>query len=121
MYKHFINSNGINILKKINTSNYLEGICKFSMNNDTIIIYSIDVKEQYRNNKIGTNLLKMVEICGKENNIKNIKLTAYSKHPDNLEDFYIKNGYKNILERNCYNYDDGNYIYNLIQMEKQII
>tara|TARA_B110000208_G_scaffold110826_1_gene136901 strand:+ start:715 stop:1077 length:363 start_codon:yes stop_codon:yes gene_type:complete len=108
-----------NVCKFISNQKII-GSCIFGIIDKNLRIYNIQVNKEYRNNKIGSLLLKEVETYGKQHkNIKSISLTAHEDSDSNLQYFYQKNGFK-IVNNSLLNYDDGINIYNLIDMKKYI-
>ena len=84
-------------------------------------IYNISIELPHRNKNYGSCLLQYVEKDIETlYNVDKMYLLAYQKPIENLEVFYQKNGYlesNNILIQN---HDDGECIYDVISMEKQL-
>ena len=82
-------------------------------------INNLYINKKFRGENKGSILLQKTEnIIINKFNIKNINLLAYEKPFGNLINFYESNGY--IINPIQYNnfYDDGEYLYNIINMQK---
>ena len=101
----------INIKYLINTKNI--GSSSYCINSNRICdIYNIRVSPEYRNNNIGSKLLKDIELDCYTKNVNRINLVSYNKENNNLSDFYLKNGYlfENKHEEREVYIGDTNYI-----------
>jgi len=84
-------------------------------------IYNISIDLPHTNKKYGSRLLHYIEDDVKDlYNIDKIGLLAYQKPIENLEWFYQTNGYIKSTNNLIQNHDDGEYIYDIISMEKNI-
>ena len=123
LYNMFFNFKKISqqIFKISMFNNRYIGNCIFSIKKDEAIINNLFINKNFRGQNNGSILLKETENTIKNNfKIKNISLLAYEKPFGNLITFYESNGYTvNALQYNNL-YDDGVYIYNLINMTKVI-
>ena len=101
----------INIKYLINTKNI--GSSSYCISNNRICdLYNIEVSPEYRNNSIGSKLLRDIELDCYTKNVDKINLVSYNKENNNLSDFYLKNGYlfdHEYQERDVY-IGDTNYI-----------
>jgi len=94
------------------------GESTFSIIKNKTYIHNIFIKEHQRNKKYGSELLKYIEDFSKQNKVTEISLLAKQETHGNLTDFYKKQGYK--ISGNESIYDDGEIIYDLIEMNKII-
>lgn len=95
------------------------GNCVFSIKKDRSTINNLYINKNFRGENKGSILLQETEnIIMNQFNVKNINLLAYEKPFGNLIKFYESNGY--VVSPIQYNNfcDDGEYLYNLINMEK---
>ena len=118
----------MNIIKKIykrkttiiliDQQQKLGNISYFNNNNKIIIVSNLNVEKKHQRKGIGSYLLKLVE--KHNNNYKIFKLCAWQSYENSyLLNFYKKNGYNH----DSYiwdTYDDGDIVYDLIPMIKNI-
>lgn len=83
----------------------IKGVLVYDLFYDRIEIEYIAVHEDYRNDGIGTKLIKSIE----ENNIKNISLEVCEENLIAIN-FYKKNGYKVVAKRKNYYKDKDAYL-----------
>ena len=100
-------------------NNNISGYCVFRIANDNTYINNIQVKKEFRNNNIGSLLLKQVETFSEFNEILSIRTTVHKQCLSSLEEFYIKNNFKILYTSNKY-YDDGENIFETINMIKHL-
>ncbi len=102
-------------------NNRYMGNCIFSIKKDEAFINNLFININFRGRNNGSILLQETENTIKNKfKIKNINLLAHEKPFGNLINFYESNGYTvNALQYNNL-YDDGVYIYNLVNMTKVI-
>lgn len=110
----------IGILKKICENSNIIGKCNFSISKNICYINNIYIDKQYRNNYIGSTLLRKVEEYSKQNNINKINMIIHKEFFEKTEEFYIKNGYKKSNINNYNTYDDGLKTYYLSKYSKKI-
>jgi len=84
------------------------------------VILIIYIDKQYRNNYIGSTLLRKVEEYSKQNNINKINMIIHKEFFEKTEEFYIKNGYKKSNINNYNIYDYGLKTYYLSKYSKKI-
>lgn len=72
MYKHIIEKN-LHIIERLFNNKQI-GICNFMFQNNVCYINNIEINQNYRNKKNGTELLRQVEEYSKNNNIKYIQV-----------------------------------------------
>lgn len=86
------------------------------------VINNIFIDKKYRNQKYGSQLLYETEKKLNDlHSVTHISLSAWEKQGCHVSDFYLKNGYKNILsDISKSTHDDGIYIYNIIPFEKNL-
>lgn len=120
----------INMRNKIYIKNkniILGNISYYNKKNNTIIS-NLNVNKSYRNQGIGTTLLKEVET----NALNDSTTEIFNKHSFNLctwdpldkpylIPFYEKRGYKINSSNATRYYDDGDRIYELVKMSKEIV
>lgn len=80
------------VLSKDFDAQYLNGKWSY-LGENFIIIHRLCVDPAYQNRKIGTNTLLLAEALAKNNNIKSIRLDAFSQNPSALR-LYENLGYK---------------------------
>ena len=90
----------------------------FVIKNNMTNINNIEVNEEFKNQNIGSELLKDIENFSKIKGVNKISLTVLQLPNDSLINFYIKNNYK-IYKNNSY-FDDGENIYDVIQLSRTI-
>ena len=102
-----------------NAKMILLGKTCYSFNNNTLILNNIFVNERYRNQYIGSSILKHTEhdIITKNNHVNQINLLAYDNHYGGVARFFQKNGY--IINCSNNSFDNGLDIYNLVNMSKK--
>jgi ribosomal protein S18 acetylase RimI-like enzyme len=83
MIKKFINIKYLINNKKIGSSSYC-------ISNRICDLYNIEVSPEYRNNSIGSKLLRDIELDCYTKNVDKISLVSYNKENNNLSDFYLK-------------------------------
>ena len=94
------------------------------ISNQQAHIYSIKIGDLHQGKLYGSNLMHYIETdMTKIYNIKTINLLAYQQPFDRLEQFYIKNGYIRYIGNDNTKqqyHDDGDHIYDIIHMVKNI-
>ena len=120
----FLNLNQITIKKK----NIICGSVNYYNKDNTTIISSLRLNEAYRNNGIASKLLREAEQFALEESqtelfsIHTFKLCAWEPTDSPyLIDFYKKKGYKTGVSLSTDYYDDGDRIYELVKMSKEIV
>lgn len=120
----FLNLNQITIKKK----NIICGSVNYYNKDNTTIISSLRLNEAYRNNGIASKLLREAEQFALEESqtelfsIHTFKLCAWEPTDSPyLIDFYKKRGYKTSVSLSTDYYDDGDRIYELVKMSKEIV
>ena len=103
-----------------NAKMILLGETCYSFNNKTVILNNLFVNESYRNQYIGSSILKRTEqdIISKNNHVNQINLVAYDNHYGGVAHFFQKNGY--VVNYSNNTFDNGLDIYNLVNMSKKI-
>ena len=98
------------------------GNCAYSIINDTnACINNLYIEPEYRNNDNGSCLLRYTEnILETKYNIKTTSLLAYEPETCNLRIFFQKNGYSIDDSKKIETFDDGQKVFNLIPMIKNI-
>lgn len=93
------------------------GKCDSTIHNNIGYINSINIIPKFRKQRLGDKLLKKTEEVIIENfKVSSINILVWNKMNTDLINFYIKNNYKVIENNNIY--DDGEYIYDLINVKK---
>lgn len=95
------------------------GKCESSIQDNVGYINHIDILPKFRNKKLGSKLLKKTEDTIKNDfNVNKINILVWNKMNTDLINFYLKNNY-NVVE-NIDTYDDGVYLYDLINVKKVV-
>ena len=112
--------NNLGIFKKTLGRNRLSGICQFKITNNVCYINNLFVDYKFRNNNIGSLLLKKTEDYIKFNTkTHTLKVNVKNYNQDGTYEFYIKNGYKIKQDRKKTYVDDFGE-YNIITLEKHV-
>jgi len=112
--------NNMGIFKKTVGRNRLTGMCHFKITNNVCYINNLFVDYKFRNNKIGSLLLRRVEDYLKFNTqALTVKVNVKNYSQDSTYDFYTKNGYKIKHEHEKLYVDDFGE-YNIITLEKPV-
>lgn len=114
-----VNFNEINKIIKvfILKNNLIVGKSNISIQDNIGYINHIHIISRYRGYKYGTKLLqKSEDIIKKDFNISEINIVVWNKQNTDLINFYIKNDYKII--NNNKTYDDGIFLYDIINIKK---
>lgn len=114
MYKSIVQKFGT-ITRVID--NNIIGVCKFKFIDKTCYINYLEVKKEFRNEKIGSEILNELENYSKQKEMNEIKLTVHQERQTNTCKFYIKNNYIQIDSNNGV-YDDGQKTFDLVNMKK---
>ena len=93
--------------------------CSANISRDTALINSLCVKPTFRNRRIGSALLKYTEEFLWNKGVSFININLLINQNIYIDEFYAKNGYNtvNIIDNI---HDDGEYIYDMVHMNKII-
>jgi ribosomal protein S18 acetylase RimI-like enzyme len=109
------------VVTTIATKSGLVARCITSAKGSTGYINSLVVSPEFRRERFGSILLNNAELClQQQHKVNQIRLLAWQPQGENLTSFFEKNNYKIMGNTGNNHYDDGEYIFELVQMYKNV-
>ena len=109
------------LVTTIKNQNGIIAQCVTHVRDNVGFINSLKVIPEFRKQKFGSTLLKSAEIgLYQQHNVKQIRLLAWQPQGEILSNFFEKNNYNIFNDFPYNNYDDGEQIYDLVHMYKNM-